>query len=305
VLAPNGCALPGGGNSQETEMLRRILTAAAIATAFVAPALAQPAHQTGYAEVNGLNLYYEIHGSGPPVVLLHGAFATIDLWPNMIAALAASHQVIAIEQQGHGHTADIDRPLSYDQMADDTAALLRQLGVTNADFVGYSMGGSIAIAMGIRHPELVRKLVVISSAFAPEGYPPELLPGIEIMRAEDVYGTPLHDAYLRNAPDPNGFPALVAKVQDLERTFTGWAPEEIRSIAAPMLIIVGDSDAVVLEHAVEFFRLRGGGVFADYIGLPASQLAVLPATGHVGMVVERTVWIAMMTVPFLAVPMPD
>ena len=287
-------------------MLRRTFTAAVVAAAFAAatPAVAQTAPQTGYADINGLSMYYEIHGAGPPVVLLHGAFATIDLWPDMIAALAETHQVIAIEQQGHGRTADIDRPLTHNQMADDTAALLRQLGVTNADFVGYSMGGNIAIAMGVRHPDLVRKLVVISAGFAPEGMPPELLPGIEMMRAKDFIGTPPHDAYVRNAPDPNGFAGLVAKVQEMERTFTGWTPEEIRSIAAPMLIIVGDSDAVTLDHAVEFFRLRGGGVFADYVGLPASQLAILPATGHVGMVVERTAWIGMMTLPFLAAPLP-
>ena len=233
-----------------------------------------------YAEVNGLNMYYEIHGTGQPLVLLHGAYMTIDLMGEVVPALAETRQVIAVELQGHGRTADIDRPLTYEQMADDIAALLRHLVIEKADVFGYSMGGGVAFQVAIRHPEVVRKLVVASASYTSDGMHPELLEMIPTLTPEAFAGSPIEEAYLRTAPYPDDFPTLVAKMKQLDMEPFAWPPEDIRGIAAPTLLIVGDSDAIRLEHAVELFRLLGGGVMGDLAGLPKSQLAVLPSTTH-------------------------
>lgn len=255
--------------------------------------------KSGYADVNGLNMYYEVHGEGEPLVLLHGAYMTINLnFGKMLPTLARGRQVIAIEQQGHGHTEDIDRPLSYEQMADDTAELLRQLGIEKADILGYSMGGTIAVELGIRHPELVRKLVVISSPYKRDGWYPEVYATIENITPEEFTGSGLPEAYAEVAPNPDGWATLVEKLKKLDLEYIGRTPEEFRSIKAPTLIVIGDSDGVPPESAVEMFKLLGGGVFGDVAGLPHSQLAVLPGTTHVG-VIERTDWLVPMITEFL------
>src|SRR5215204_6243403 len=233
-----------------------------------------------YAEVNGLNIYHEIHGSGQPLVLLHGAYMTIDLMGEVVPALAESRQVIAVELQGHGRTADIDRPLSYELMADDIAALIEHLAFEKADLFGYSMGGSVALQVAIRHPEVVRKLVVASASYTSGGMHHELLEMIPTLMPEAFAGSPIEEAYLRSAPNPDDFTTLVAKLKRLDMEPFAWPAEDIGGIAAPTLLIVGDSDAIRLEHAVEMFRLLGGGVMGDLVGLPASQLAVLPGTSH-------------------------
>src|SRR5919202_3627366 len=152
--------------------------------------MANTTPQTGYAPVNGLRMYYEIHGTGRPLVVLHGAFMTIELLGKLVPELARSRQVIAVELQGHGHTADIDRPITYENLADDTAALLRHLGIDNADVYGYSLGGGVALQLAIRHPELVRKLVVVSASYTSDGLHPEVLAGIEHIPPELFDGTP-------------------------------------------------------------------------------------------------------------------
>jgi pimeloyl-ACP methyl ester carboxylesterase len=259
---------------------------------------------TGYAPAGDLDLYYEIHGAGRPTLLLHGAFMTIDLMGPLLPGLAQSRQVIAVEQQGHGHTADIDRPLTYEQMAEDTAALLRQLEVEQADFFGYSMGGAIALQIAMRHPELVRKLVPAGgTAYRPDGLYPEILEGIEHMTPEALAGSEFEKAYARTAPSPENWPALIARMQELDGGWKGWSPEDIQAIAAPTLVIIGDSDIVRPEHAVELFRLLGGGVPGDLAGLPRAQLAVLPGTTHVGLV-DRADWLISMVSEFLDAPMP-
>src|SRR5215212_3225187 len=231
-----------------------------------------------YAEVNGLNIYYEMYGTGQPLVLLHGAYMTIDAMGEVVPSLAETRQVIAAELQGHGHTAGIDRPITYEQMADDIAALLRHLVIEKADVFGHSMGGGVALQVAIRHPEAVRKLVVASASYTSDGMHPELLEMIPTLTPEAFAGSPIEEAYLRTAPNPDDFPTLVAKLKRLDMEPFAWAPEDIRGIAAPTLLIVGDSDAIGLEHAVELFRLLGGGVMGDLAGLPRSQLAVLPGT---------------------------
>jgi pimeloyl-ACP methyl ester carboxylesterase len=259
--------------------------------------------QTGYAPVGDLDMYYEIHGSGRPLILLHGAYMTIDMMEPILAGLARTRRVIAVEQQAHGHTADADRPLTYEQMADDTAALARHLEVAAADVVGYSMGGGIALQLAIRHPALVRKLVLASASFTSDGMHAVALEMFPSITPELFAGSPIEEAYLRTAPDPGGFPKLVEKLKQLDVTPFAWPEEAIRGIAAPTLIVLGDSDGIRLEHAIELFKLRGGGVMGDLEGLPASQLAVLPGTTHFvppgSGLLDRADWLQAMIVPFL------
>jgi pimeloyl-ACP methyl ester carboxylesterase len=264
------------------------------------------APRTGYAPANGLEMYYEIHGEGPPLVLLHGAYMTVDLMAPLVPGLAASRRVIAVEQQGHGHTADIDRPITYEQMADDTAALLGHLDVGRADVVGYSMGGGVALQMAIRHEDVVRKVVVASASYTSDGMHAaawEMFPSIT---PELFAGSPIEEAYLRTAPNPAGFPKLVEKLKLLDTTEFAWPAEDIRAIDAPILIVLGDSDVVRLEHAVELFGLLGGGVMGDLVELPKSQLAVLPGTTHFvppgSGLLDRADWLLPMILPFLDAP---
>ena len=261
--------------------------------------------QSGYAPVNGLQMYYEIHGRGEPLVLLHSSFSTIEMWGPFLASLAETHQVIAVEFQGHGHTADIDRPLSYEQLADDVAAVMEHLGIEQADVVGHSIGADTALQVAIRHPDRVRKLVPISGKYRYDGEYPELLAALQQMTPDIIAGTPYEDAYLRHAPHPEDFPVLVEKLKALFAKEYAWPEEDIRSIAAPTLLMIGDSDTVRPEHAVALFRLLGGGVPGDLVGLPSSQLAILPGTTHQSIVVERADEVVAKIEAFLAAPMPD
>lgn len=271
--------------------------------------MANAVPQAGYAPVNGLEMYYEIHGSGEPLVLLHGAYMTIDSMGEIVPRLAESRRIIAVELQGHGRTADVDRPLTYEQMADDVAALLRHIGVGKADVFGYSMGGGVALQVAVRHPEVVRKLVVASASYTSDGMHPELLEMIPSITPEVFAGSPIEEAYLRIAPNPEDFPTLVAKLKRLDMEPFAWPPEDIRGIAAPTLLIVGDSDAIRLEHVVELFRLLGGGVMGDLVGLPMSRLAVLPGTTHFippgSGLLERADLLLAVIPAFLDAPMPE
>src|SRR5215213_6863094 len=281
----------------------------AIPTSEGAQKMANTNPQTGYAPVNGLEMYYEIHGTGRPLVVLHGAYMTIDSMGEVVPELAKTRRVIAVELQGHGRTADIDRPLSYEQMADDTAALLQHLGIEQADVFGFSTGGGVALQLAIRHPEVVRKLVVASASYSSDGMHPELLEMTPTITPEAFAGSPIEEAYLRSAPHPEDFPTLVAKMKQMDLKPFAWPEEDIRGIAAPTLLIVGDSDAIRLEHAVDLFRLLGGGVMGDLAGLPKSQLAVLPGTTHFAppgsAVLDRADWLLSMIPPFLDAPMPE
>jgi len=264
--------------------------------------------RAGYAPVNGLEMYYEVQGTPhadiPPLLILHGALATLDMFGELRPALAQSREVIAIEQQGHGRTADIDHPLSYAQMAADTAALVRQLGISQVDIFGFSMGGGIAWQLAIRHPELVRKLIIGSAGTTrAQGYP-EATGHLESTFSPEMFkGTPIEMDYLRVAPNPAGFPALVLKVQQLTMDAEDTPDEMIAAIAAPTMIIVGDADIIRPEGAVELFRLRGGGAPGDFVGLPAARLAVLPGTMHMTFP-GRTAWLQTMITEFLDAPMP-
>jgi pimeloyl-ACP methyl ester carboxylesterase len=254
-------------------------------------------------------MYYEIHGEGEPLVLLHGAYMTIDLMGPLLHGLAASRRVIAVEQQGHGRTADIDRPLTYEQMADDTAQLIRRLDVEAADVVGYSMGGGVALQLTIRHPDVVRKLVLASAGFTSDSMHDVALEMFPSVTPELFAGSPIEEAYLRTAPDPGHFSKLVEKLKRLDTTPFAVPTEHIRAIAAPTMIVLGDSDGIRLEHAVELFKLRGGGVMGDLAGMPHSQLAVLPGTSHFvppgSGLLDRSEWLVAMIPPFLDAPISD
>jgi pimeloyl-ACP methyl ester carboxylesterase len=258
-----------------------------------------------YISVNGLEMYYEIHGVGQPLVLLHGAFSAVGTsFGDVLPELAKARQVIAFEMQAHGRTADIDRPLSYEQMVDDTVAALKQLGIEKADFFGFSMGAGIALQVAIRHPEAVRKLVLASVTYKLDGVHPGLMEGLAEMKPEMMYGSPWHEEYMRIAPRPEDFATLFAKKTQMDQQVRDLPADAIEAMDAPTLLIIGDSDIVRPEHAVEMFRLLGGGVMGDLTGLPNSQLAILPGTTHATLV-ERGDWLGSMITAFLDAPMPD
>ncbi len=241
--------------------------------------------KTGYVPVNGLKMYYEIHGAGQPLVLLHGRFSAIGTsFGALLPELAKTRQVIAFELQAHGRTADIDRPMTIEQLADDVAAAIQQLGIEPADIFGYSLGAGVALHVVLRHPEVVRKLVLASVSHTMSGIHPGLMEGMEHMTADIMVGSPWHEEYLRIAPDPEGFAALFAKKSAMDQQIPDLSAESIAAIKAPTLLIIGDSDIIRPEHAVEMFRLLGGGVTGDMAGLPNSQLAILPGTTHVTVV---------------------
>jgi len=251
------------------------------------------------ASVNGLDMYYEIHGEGPPLVLLHGALsATGTSFGALLPDLARSRRVIAVEQQAHGRTADVDRPLTIEHMAEDTLALLRHLGVERPDLFGYSLGAGIALQIAVQHPDRVRRAVLASVTYDTSGFHPGLLDGIDALRPELLAGTPWQEEYARIAPIPDDWTTLVEKVKRLDASSQGWTAEQIRSIEVPVLLVIGDSDIVRPEHAVEMFRMLGGGVEGDSAGLPRCQLAVLPGTTHVTLVTRRQ-WLVSMVEGFL------
>ena len=258
-----------------------------------------------YADVNGLHMYYEIHGEGEPLVVLHGAYMSIDMMGELVTRLAETRRVIAVELQAHGRTNDLpDRPITYEGMADDVAALMDAIGIDKADVFGYSMGGAAALQVAIRHPERVDKLVVASAAYRTDGAYAEVWEGIAEITPEVMAGTPYGAEYMRLAPNPENWPSLVEKLLQLDTTVMEWTPESIQAISAPTFVIIGDGDIVRPEHAVDMFRLRGGGVPADLTGLPNARLAVLPGTTHVT-VINRADWLVPMIVEFLDAPVTE
>ncbi len=287
---------------KKTKLLSVIIGAViALSYAFVAPnpflagAVQVNAQGTSgqgqYATVNGLKMYYETYGTGQPLILLHGGLDGIFDFAALIPPLAKTRQVIAVELQGHGHTADIDRPLSYEAMADDIAALIKQLGLGKADLLGYSVGGEVALQTVIRHPELVRKVVLVSTAYKRDGWYPDTLAQEAAMNdpatAKAMMQSPIYQYYAKVAPKPEDWPKLVTKLGDLLRKDYDWS-KEVAAIKTPTLVVVGDNDRVQPMHAVKMVGLLGGvkmdggvDIFSNPQGaLPTAQLAVLPGTTH-------------------------
>ncbi len=257
-------------------------------------ASAQQTPTTGYAPVNGLKMYYEVHGSGDPVVLLHGAFMTItNNWTGWIGELSKTRKVIAVELQGHGRTADIDRDISSANLADDVAALLDHLKVPRADVIGYSMGGGVAMQCAIRHPDKVRKVVVISSMFRRDGVVKEALDAIPKLTADDFKGSPIEAEYKKLSPTPDEFPNFVKRLLATASRGHDISADQLKATTAPMFFIHGDADGVRLEHISEMYRLNGGEIHGDMRPRSASRLAILPNTTHVTLMDRRSVIIPM------------
>jgi pimeloyl-ACP methyl ester carboxylesterase len=219
-----------------------------------------------YASVNGLKMYYEIHGTGQPLVLLHGSF----VWGTDYPTLSLGRQTIIVDMQGHGRTADINRPFTFEQMADDTAALLKHLKIEQADVFGYGMGGTIGLALAIRHPDLVRRLAICSSVYRPveESYPQDILDAFREMTPESFAPKELKEPYDKMSPAPN-WRGMVAKIVQMERDFKGFSPEQMKTIKAEVFIGAGDRYDVSLEHVVKMHHL-----------IPKSQLAIFPNSDH-------------------------
>ena len=261
-----------------------------------------------YAEVNGLRLYYEIHGSGEPLILLHGGVGAIEMFGGVLPLLVKGRQVVAVDLQAHGRTADVDRPLRFETMADDVAALVDHLAFEKADVMGYSLGGGVALQTAIRHPEVVRKLVVVSTPFKRDGWYPGVLAGMGQMgpeAAEPMKQTPMYQLYAGVAPRPEDWPVLLTKLGRLLGQDYDWS-EGVAAIEAPVMVVVGDADSVRTAHAVRFFELLGGGKADagwDGSGMPNARLAILPGTTHYDIFSSPT--LASTVTPFLDASLPE
>ena len=238
-----------------------------------------------YAKIGELDLYYDEHGEGDPLVLLHGGIHAGEIFGAILPALSAGRRVITVDLQGHGHTADIDRPLRAELMADDIAALLDNLGLEQADVMGYSLGGLVALRLAIQHPARVRRLVLVSVGFRRDGSHPEVVEAMDQMTAaaaEPMMQSPLYATYAHLAPRVEDWPVLIGKISDALKVDYDWGPE-IASITARTLLVYADADSVRPAHVVEFFGLLGGGLRDagwDSSAQPSNQLAVLPGRTH-------------------------
>jgi len=238
----------------------------------------------GYAPVNGLRMYYEIRGKGKPLILLHGGAGATEMFAPIYGALSEKRQVIAVDLQAHGRTADIDRPLRYELMAEDVAALIKHLRLEKADLMGYSLGGGVALRTVIQHPELVRKAVLVSATCKRNGWYPEVLAGMAQggESAEAMKQTPMYQLYSKVAPRLEDWPVLMTKTSEMLKRDYDWS-EEVAKIRIPVMLIVGDADSVRTAHAVDFFELLGGGkrdAGWDGSGMSNARLAILPGTTH-------------------------
>jgi pimeloyl-ACP methyl ester carboxylesterase len=270
-----------------------------VASLLVAAATVAESQTVGNrVKVNGMQMYYEVSGAGDPLIVLHGAYMNIPSMGAIIPMLAKTHKVYALELQGHGRTTDIDRPITYQNLADDVAAFMDAVRLPKADVFGYSMGSAAALQLAIRHPEKVNKLVAASVAYDAKGFQPAFTAMIPTMTPEMFANTPLPAEYKKLAPNPNGFPELARKLIQLEKEPMAWEAD-VRKLKLPVLVISGDADVATLEHTVSLFRLLGGGDAGD-MGkpLPASRLAVMPATSHTSVITQPDLLLAFIE-PFL------
>ena len=308
TLATSGCDRPADDGRVGAPSVTPDTQPAAVMTAMAA--------DSGYADVEGLRIHYQVYGdltsSRTPLLILHGSYMSGDAMKPMTDGFVATRPVIVIDQRGHGRTGDAEGPITYERLADDAAGVLESLDVPTADVLGYSLGGNTAILLAIRHPDRVGKLVAVSGTYRRDGWYPEVLQAMEQITPEFFAGTPMEAEYRRLSPTPDAFPTLVEKLKVLDAAPQAWSEEEIRAIRGKTMVVLGDADAVRPEHALELFRLRGGGdaVTAAQGFLtepPPARLAILPGTSHIGIMAEAEL-IADLVTPFLddeTPPMPE
>lgn len=252
-----------------------------------ATAFAQKKNEkTGYVSANGIDYYYEIHGEGEPLLLIHGGLGSIDMFEPILSSLTENRQVIGVDLHGHGRTELGDRPISYVDMGDDMATLLKELGYNQIDVMGYSMGGGVALRLAIQHPGLVRRMVVVSAGFShPDGTYPEIISQQEMIgaeMAESMKETPMYESYMAVAPNPEDFPKLLDRMGELMKQSFNWS-EDIRELEMPVMLVYGDSDMLRPEHIVDFYQLLGGGLKdAGWMreNMSQNRLAILPNLTH-------------------------
>jgi pimeloyl-ACP methyl ester carboxylesterase len=259
--------------------------------------------RSGHLPINGLSLYHEVYGQlggSSPLLLIPGAFMATDSMSAWVSAFARDRTVIVFDQQGHGRTPDTPRTMSYEQFADDAAALLRALEVERADVMGYSQGGGVALQLAIRHPQLVDKLVSLSATYRQDGWYPSVMQALEGLSATAFAGSPVEKAFREHTPDPTAFDAYVEKMRVLNFDDQDISDAQMRSISARTMVIVGDADGVRPEHALEMFKLRGGGdedaaASGMLQDVPAARLVILPATSHIGISRQSAVLVPMVS----------
>ncbi len=261
--------------------------------------------RSGHLPINGLNLYHEVYGElgtskVPPLLLIPGAFMASDSMPSWVSAFAGTRTVIIFDQQGHGRTPDTSREMSYEQFGDDAAALLRALNVEHADVMGYSQGGGVALQLAIRHPALVNKLVSLSATFRKMAGTRRCFRASRVLAPKSSQARPVEKAFMEHTPDAKAYDTYLEKMKVLNAEDQNITDEQMRSITAKTMVIIGDADGVKPEHALKMFELRGGGdEEAASTGMlqkvPAARLVILPATSHIGISGETAVLVPMVT----------
>lgn len=244
---------------------------------------------SGYAPVNGIKVYYEVYGEGKPLILLHGAFYTIEMnWGQLIPELSKTRKVIAIEMQGHGHSPFADRELSITTLASDVEKVMDHLGIDSADVAGYSMGGSVAYQFAVQSPKRLRKLVIISSTYKTQGWLPIVNGAFKDFKPEFFDDSPLKTIYDATAPDKTKWRSFLQQMFAFAKVPFNVGDANIAKIASPVLIIAGDNDGTDKVELMKTYQLLGGGVSADLQPMPKSQLAIVPSQGHVSLMMQTT-----------------
>jgi pimeloyl-ACP methyl ester carboxylesterase len=237
------------------------------------------------AAVNGIELGYQVFGQGEPLILLHGGFGSVEMFGPNVDALAAGRQVIGVDLQSHGRTPAVDRPMRFETMADDIAALIRHLELGKADVMGFSLGGGVALRVAIQHPDVVDRLVLVSTPFKSDGWHPEMRAAMKAMGPEvatPMKQTPMYEAYRQVASKVEDWPVLVTQLTELLKLDYDWSAEVSR-LSMPVMLVVGDADGLPPSHAVDFFGLLGGGkrdANWDRSGMTRHRLAILPGVTH-------------------------
>jgi pimeloyl-ACP methyl ester carboxylesterase len=267
-------------------MIKTTAIAVALVGALYAPALMAQAKPKGaYADANGLRYYYEIHGKGEPLLLLHGGLGSIDMFGPALPALAKSRRVIAVDLHGHGRTALGERPISHADIGDDMAVVLKKIGVAQVDVLGYSFGGGVAFRLAVQHPQMVRRLAMVSAGYAQDGFYAEMLPmqaQVGAAMAEHMKETPMYKSYMAVAPKKEDFPRLLDRMGELMRKPYDWS-EDVKKLQMPVMIVFADSDMYRPEHIVKFYQLLGGGLKDAGWGrenMSKNRLAILPDLTH-------------------------